>query len=316
MIKLIWKIMVYAFLIFLVLEALVRIFHLQNDTPTWYLDEDNVYKWVPGQEGYAVYGNRRQQFSKYHINESGYNSYTEFEPTRENIEVAILGDSFIEGFHQDYFNSIGKKIENVYPGIKVYEYGHSSFDLADQLYLHHVKKEKFSKIDLIIFEVKYKNDLQRNEYTVPPRQVVFPLLRHSKLLVYLLNIGMVDPIKQLLRDFNIGQTPLAERKGLIKDDKLYQENFKSLISKYDFDKSKMTLLLDSRETNISFLDYLEREQIQYIDYGAQFANNIKRNTTLIYDRHWNDYGRSLVAKSICDFLKEKKKIGLNLPIKK
>ena len=124
MISLFKKMFLYFLLILILLELLVRIFHLHNDRPQFYLAEDRTYKRVPHQKGFSVHGNRRQNFVEYNINSSGYNSYRDFRPTEENIEVAIIGSSFIEGLHQDYFNSTGKKIERQLNQIKIYEYGH------------------------------------------------------------------------------------------------------------------------------------------------------------------------------------------------
>lgn len=304
MFKILKKMVLYSVLIFLVLEVLVRVFHLHDEEVTWYLDpKDNTYKWVPGQEGYAVYGNRRQSFTKYHINKEGYNSYRDFNPTEDKLEVAIMGDSFIEGFHQNYYNSIGKKIESKLPHLEVYEYGHSSFDFADQAFLVYSNREVFNKVDHFIFEIKFKNDFQRKNYSVTPRTVVFPLLRKSKLLKYMLDIGIVDPIKKTLRDFNIaGKKPYVPQENKQNLDSIYLSNFIDLYSMYDIDKSKSTFLLDSRETAQIFLDYLNKEGIDYIDYGVVFEENNKRPTTLIYDRHWNNFGRQLVADEIYKYL--------------
>ena len=232
------KVCLYIFLVFLALETLVRVFHLYNDAPDWYLDDNEVYRRVPGQKGYSVFGNRRQQFAPYHINNAGYNSYHEFEPANDKLEIAILGDSFIEGLHQDYRNSIGKKVENELSDLYVYEYGHSDFDLADQMHLVRTDSEEFEKIDFIIYELKYYNDLLRGAYSLKPRKVVFPLLRHSKLLVYLLDIGMIDSVKKLLRKLSIGQEP---RKGMGANpdkDKIFMDNFIKLCTEYGFQKDK------------------------------------------------------------------------------
>ena len=96
-------------LILLVLEVLTRIFYLGEDKPSRFLDDKQVEKWVPNQAGYDITGNRNQNFVKYRINNSGFNSCREFVPSLEDIEIALVGDSFIEGFHQPYQNSIGKK---------------------------------------------------------------------------------------------------------------------------------------------------------------------------------------------------------------
>jgi len=100
--KLILKCIAYAVLIVLLLEVYVRVFHLSKDYPVRFVDTKQVEKWRPNQNGYSVTGNRRQNFSKYHINNSGFNSYREFHPTKEKFELALVGDSFIEGFHQNY----------------------------------------------------------------------------------------------------------------------------------------------------------------------------------------------------------------------
>ena len=297
------KLCLYFFLFFLSLEVLVRVFHLYNDVPDWYLDENDLYRWLPNQEGYTVYGNRRQQISPYNINEAGYNSYHEFEPTEEGVEIAILGDSFIEGFHQDYKNSIGRKVEMGLPNVHIYEYGHSDFDFADQMHLVHVNKEEFKKIDFIIYELKYYNDLFRGEYSVKPRKVIFPLLRHSKLLVYMLDIGMVDSLKRILRGMNIGQKPRGGIPDNLDEDTVFMDNFIRLLIDYGFEKDKAAFLLDTRKTSKTFLDYLEKNKIYVIDYGRQFEKSTKEPKTLVYDRHWNNYGRSLVAKEIVRFFK-------------
>ncbi|MEX0314948.1 MAG: hypothetical protein AB3N18_12290 [Allomuricauda sp.] len=307
MLKFITRIAIYGLFIFLALELLVRLFHLYNDMPDWYLAEDNTYKRVPGQVGYAVYGNRKQKASQYRINQAGYNSFREFDPTEEGIEVAILGDSFIEGLHQDYRNSIGKKIERQLEDIHVYEYGHSNFDMADLMFLAQANKADFDKIDLIIFEFKFGDDLLRNEYKLEQRKVVFPLLRRSKLLTYLLDIGMVDPVKRFLRKLNIGQAPRTQAE--YNKDVTYLNNFKQLIDRYGIDKSKTVILLDTRKTPNIFLEFLQRENIDMIDYGATFENSKDMHTTLVFDQHWNDHGRNLIAIEIVNYLKKTKKLN-------
>ena len=85
---------------FFFLEGIVRVFHLYNDVPLrLFIDEYDIQKTVPSQTGFSVTGNRRQNFAEFRINKSGYNSYREFIPSKDSIEVAIIGDSFIEGFN-------------------------------------------------------------------------------------------------------------------------------------------------------------------------------------------------------------------------
>ncbi len=315
--KLILKSFLYIFLILISLEVLVRVFHLSKDTPTRILDESKVEKWMPNQNGFSVTGNRRQNFSEYHINNSGYNSYREFNPTKDKIEVALVGDSFIEGFHQNYYNSIGKKIEKSIPEIEVYEYGYAGYDFADQLHLILAYKEQFNVIDHVILGIKFSNDLTRGKYEVVTSRLALEspmnnLLKKSKLLVYCKSIGILDPPQQLLYRLknvlkpvppinNVSEEELLQIKN--EKEHLYLANFNSLIDKYGYDKDHFTLLLDSRITSNLFLTYLEENDFRYIDFSQYFEKSNK-STILIYDRHWNNHGRDLVAKAISKYLKE------------
>ncbi|WP_396590116.1 hypothetical protein [Allomuricauda sp. R78024] len=311
MFRLLSKIIIYLVLIFLFLEILVRVFHLHNDMPTRFVDNDNVNKWMPGQHGYSVHGNRRQNYAEFHINKAGYNSHRDFQPSIDGFEIAIIGDSFIEGFHQDYKQSLGKKVEDHIEGIQVYEYGHSATDLADHLFKIHNNQDSFDLIDHIIIDIKFEDDLLRNEYhRAKFSKPFFPFLKYSKLATYILNIGFLDKIKDVnrnVRSMFVKKKRVSEKEApsVYEIDSLYMSNFKKLISEYGFNKKKTTFLLDSRVTSKVFIDYLDQHKLRYIDYGIAFKN-AKEPVTLIYDAHWNNLGRTLIAEEIVEFLRKEK----------
>ena len=316
--KLILKSGLYFLLILICLEIIVRIFHLAKDTPTRYVDQNNVEKWMPNQNGYAVSGNRRQNFSEYRINSSGYNSYREFTPSKESIDVALVGDSFIEGFHQNYYNSIGKKIEtNLQNNVKVMEFGYAGYDMADQLHLINAYKDLFKDIDYVFLGIKFSNDLNRGKYAVVQDRLALEspinkMLKKSKLLVYCKSIGVLDPPQLLFHRIKNSIRPVIPKQKLteqklkekqIKNDRKYLENFKNLIALYGYDKDKFVLLLDSSSTSNIFLDYLNKNNFTYIDFFSAFEKSGKP-TTLIYDRHWNNNGRSIIASLISSYIKK------------
>ncbi len=84
------------------------------------------------------------------------------------------------------------------------------------------------------------------------------------------------------------------------NDQLLQ-NFIGLCETYGYDKSKYSLLLDSRECPTGFLRYLRENHFSYIDYGQMLARADKP-VILGYDWHWNDYGRHLIAQQIVEEL--------------
>ncbi|TBN06503.1 hypothetical protein EYD45_01065 [Hyunsoonleella flava] len=311
--KLILKSIIYVFLIIVTLEFIVRAFHLHTEAPERYIDKFEVEKYLPNQTGYAVTGNRRQNFSEYKTNNFGFNSFREFNPSENKIEIALIGDSFIEGFHQDYDVSTGKKIETKLNNkVEVYEYGYGGYDLANQLFLIHAYKDHFKKIDHIIFYLKYENDLERSVFTPNYDRIAMlksPLFRirdNFKLLSYASSIGIIDPIKNMAIDIMHGK---KEQQSISDDEKLNEdlknlENFKTLINTFGFEKDRMSFLLDSSATSEVFLNYFNDNGYHIIDFSNTF-NSSTEPPTLIYDMHWNDHGRDLIASEISTFINNK-----------
>lgn len=322
MIKLFLKIGLYLLLMLFILEALVRLFHLAKDTPNRFIDEYQVEKWTPNQHGYEVTGNRRQNFTKFKINNSGYNSYREFTPTKETTEIALVGDSFIQGFHQNYDNSIGKKIESTMPNVQVYEYGYAGYDFADQIHLVNRYKNNFDLIDHVVLYLDFKTDLTRNKYEVIKYRLALqtPLnnaLKKCKLLVYIKNIGLLDPPKRFIAKIinTIKGNTNASAKAIkheelnkveLTKNKKHIANFKNLVKLYNYDKDRFSLLLDASKTPPEFLNYLNKNNFKIIDFNKEFKT-ATQPTYLIYDQHWNNYGRTLIAKKITESISIKNK---------
>lgn len=313
--KLFFRILFYGFCIVITLEVLVRVLHLTKDYPTRFIDERGVERWVPNQEGYSVTGNRRQNFSKFNINSSGYNSYRDFEPSKDKIELALVGDSFIEGFHQDYYNSIGKKIEEKLTGVEVYEIGYAGYDFADQLHLIHQYQSFFDLINHVVIGIKFEDDLLRSEYGVLKERMklespMYRAMRNAKLLVYLQNIGAFSAARKMTKKvFSLfhNNTSIKEKENLNVTQKRYSkyiENFQSLVETYGYDKSRFVLFLDTENTPKVFLDFLHKNAYIYIDFGKKI-NQSKIPTTLIYDQHWNNYGRNIVSNLISEYFKKR-----------
>lgn len=316
--KLFLKSIGYLVLIILILEVIIRVFHLTKDYPVRFIDDHGVERWVPNQEGYSVTGNRRQNSSKFNINENGYNSFRAYKPSEDKVELALVGDSFIEGFHQDYYNSVGKKIENKLSDMEVYEYGYAGYDLADQLHLIHKYQAHFDLIDFVVIGLNFEEDLTRPEYGILKYRMklespTYRSLRKIKLLVYLQNIGAFTAVKKLKENLlSVGhekQVPQAieDSSSIHKRDLKYLNNFENLTQTYGFDQTRFILLLDQKHTPEVFLNHLKKNDYKYIDFGDTL-NHSKIPTTLIYDQHWNNHGRTLIANLIaCSISKERDK---------
>ncbi len=143
----------------------------------------------------------------------------------------------------------------------------------------------------------------------------FKIRDNIKILAYGSKIGILEPIKRLVSG-NAFEEPKdgyqtneietiteTEEKTI---DLQRIENFKSLINSYGFDKRKTSILLDSRKTSQQFLDYCASNGIAVIDFATNFKSS-KKATTLIYDWHWNNHGRDIIALTIADYINDKRK---------
>ncbi|MEJ1222641.1 hypothetical protein [Sediminicola sp. 1XM1-17] len=312
--KLIYKLCVSFVVVFLIIECLVRIFHLYSETPKRYIDEFGVEKRVPNQRGFNVTGNRRQHVTEFRINQNGFNTVNTVKPKMDSYEIALVGDSFIEGFHQPYKNSLGQMIESKLDSVKVLEYGIGGYDMADQMHLLHAYKKEFLNVDKIFLYLKFENDFERSYYEPDydrisrANTILHKTLKSSKLFIYLTDIGLLGSVKNYISDKTKGiknfNPVYAYNSSVEKKDDLEMSrisNFNDLIDRYGFDKTKTVLLYDGRQAGKKFIAFCNDQGIKYIDFSNTFKN-AKKETTLIYDGHWNSYGRELLAETITDFI--------------
>jgi hypothetical protein len=319
MLQLLKKIVFYGFLILVGLELLVRIFYLQNGRPVRFGDDKNVEKWIPNQRGYSVTGNRRQNVGKYQINNFGFNSvHSDYNPTQGGKEIALVGDSFIEGFHEDYTHSLGQQIEKQLKATTVLEFGYAGYDLADELHLIQAYNDFFKNIDHTFIYLRYTDDLDRDAYEISSRlgldSPISRAVKQIKLLAYLKDIGALDPLTQLPgriigfistikgnTNRQLEKTSEDLKKEKIELDHIKLDNFIKLMTTYPLVKDRFTFLLDKSLCSESFLDYLITNDFKTLDLNEALGTS-KEPTTLIYDQHWSKHGRHLIADLILNYI--------------
>ncbi|RLD28364.1 MAG: hypothetical protein DRI75_07000, partial [Bacteroidetes bacterium] len=64
-------------------------------------------------------------------------------------------------------------------------------------------------------------------------------------------------------------------------------------------------LLDSANTPLVFIKYLKDHDLKYIDFSSVLKKS-KTPTTLIYDMHWNNHGRNIIAELIVNYIRNTK----------
>lgn len=121
---------VFAYLI--LLEVTTRVFDLSGHTePEINLNNNRLLK--PNSEGIWVNGGKGEIVGHYKINEQGFNSLKDYSTLdKDKLSIAIIGDSYIEGFHVDVENSIGRLLEaETQHAVEVHEYAKSGGNIVD-----------------------------------------------------------------------------------------------------------------------------------------------------------------------------------------
>jgi hypothetical protein len=125
-------IIITLFTYLILLEGTTRVFdlsgHVMPDTNV----NNNSLK-LPNSEGIWIRGGMREIASHYKINPQGFNSLKDFSTLDESkLSIAIIGDSYIHGFHVDVENSIGRMLEaETQNDVEVHEYGQAGGNIVD-----------------------------------------------------------------------------------------------------------------------------------------------------------------------------------------
>jgi len=114
-------------------EAVLRWFDLARFTiPTKQIGNNCMLK--PGSSGMYVGGGCGEIQAKFKVNRQGWNSTEDYDlPTdSQHKRVALIGDSYVEGTHEDVENSIGRQLDRLTHNKTVtHEYGRSGANIED-----------------------------------------------------------------------------------------------------------------------------------------------------------------------------------------
>ena len=222
-------------------------------------------------DGLSVYGTFPVLIKKkYKINNEGYNSSKDYlEIDDYSKMIGLVGDSFIEGYHVDVENSIGRLIEEKCDSIFVEEYGigghniHNYIESYNNNNMHLYKKVYFFiHITDFLKDVSYKSKYNRFK-----EKYFRPLYEASFLLQFI----------------NKNHKPFAREKKMNKQ-----------ISK--FTKSKVLRFLEQSK-NVSFIyrDANVSDELDFIKEQIEIVDHRIKPFDYGFDQHWNDNGRQNIA---------------------
>jgi hypothetical protein len=240
----------------------------------------------------------------YEINDQGYNSiidYRELNP--EDINIALIGDSYIEGFQTDVRNSIGRKLEKILgPGVRVHEYGRAGSNIVDFSIVYH--KYIQPKVYDFTFILATDGDLKPKK----PSNMGKGNNIHKKTI----NRQIYDKI-HILRYLNINHGLGVSFKKLINQgpesiDRIHKEKVVE-VTKEVFLNEINVEAIKALPKSIVFLhegDKLSHFFMENFDFEFKKIIHHKLPKDHGFDGHWNKNGRYNCAKAMAEYIKENK----------
>ena len=274
---------------FLIGELICRIFSIVSDIPKRG-NRDGYYLLKESQSGIYIRGKLpRWLNAKYSINNYGFNSSKDYVFDKNlKSKIAIIGDSFVEGFQVDVTKSIGRLIEDSKPNHEVYEFGLSGFNFFDYQELYQkYNLQNFKKVFIILDiddVLTIKSEKVFFSKNLETKERVFRKIYNSVLFFKYLNFnhGIIREIQRIFKTFNsINSILNFSNKKQIQPFDINQfiksnDNIDLIL------KSKKDILLKNYYPDLDFIDI--KEELTPIDFG--------------FDKHWNLNGRKNVANTI------------------
>ena len=303
MVKLINRVITFFVFTALIFEIYIRVFHLYDDIPKVNLDPNKLLVYKPNQNGSYNFGNRKEVDSKYLINSAGFNSVVEYDFSTNISKIALIGDSYIEGFHQDVNNSIGRMLDRL-SGYQCYEYGMSSWTLNDYFNLISSNFNQFNQFEYIFININ-PSDLQYSlhDYWNSDESKLKVDTQNSFIYKYIYsNVKLLSSANQMGIFNNSGKKiKIFSRNNQLElnNNDLQLKNFHEILNYFNIPikNEKLIFLFNSNQKyQESFLNHI-KEGYNFIDLSISF-NESADLPYFRFDKHWNNKGRLLVAKEI------------------
>ena len=315
MIKLIIRVTAFFVFTLLIFEIYIRIFHLYDDVPKVRLDSNKLLVYKPNQNGSYNFGNRKEVVSKYLINSAGFNSAVEYDFSTNTPKIALIGDSYIEGFHQDVNNSIGRMINRL-SDYQCFEYGLSSWTLNDYLNLISSDSTLFNQFEYIFINLN-PSDLQFSLYNYWNSEVSKLKVDKQNSFIYKYiysNVKLLSSANQMGIFNNLGKKIkiLSTNNQLESNNNdLQLKNFYEILNYFGIpiNNKKLIFIFNSNlKYQESFLNHI-KQGYNFIDLSISF-NQSADLPYFRFDHHWNNKGRMLVAKEILNKINNLKSKGI------
>jgi hypothetical protein len=291
----------------IVLELLVRAFHLHSDLNRWQSGEGGYYyKNEPGQSGYCVRGGMGQIAAPYRVNSDGWISDHDYQSAYNKPLISIVGGSGVESLFNPSKHHISHFLKEQNTDVEVHEYGMSGGTFHTSAAI--IQNEQSLENSDIIFIMHNVDKYYSTGFFALPdpagkyQTFAYKAYTNFKLMVYL-NVNH----KLLLRENNGPRAfpfcNLDLETGFEKALNVVNQNC----------NAKIVLVINRsflhEEAYLLLMEKLVKRQIPYIDLTDGLLN-LKASGRMYdfgFDHHFNPLGNQLVASEMNKYLQS---IGL------
>jgi hypothetical protein len=278
----------------ILLELTTRVFDLSGHTiPEANLNNNKLCR--PNTEGIWVKGGMREIYSHYKINNQGFNSLKDYSNLDENkVSIAIIGDSYVEGFHVDVENSIGRILEEEFENsVEVHEYAKSGGNIVD--FSQMFNKFEINRYDYTFILIENRDIIFKKASfmgkgnTIPENSAARDIYNRVSFIRYLnINHGLNAKLNEI---FSFSRSTYRTRKHITK-------NNVNVPALKEFN-NKCVILYENEKLDTSLIKaFVNLPCIEIIHQITPYNNG--------FDLHWNINGRMNCALTIKNYIKESK----------
>tara|TARA_B110000238_G_scaffold114600_1_gene124356 strand:+ start:177 stop:1100 length:924 start_codon:yes stop_codon:yes gene_type:complete len=302
MIKFLKNILLYLVFIIIILEIIIRVFSLTPEIPQRTIDSSGIQKYKINQSGY--YNSTSKE--EWRINKFGWAGVSQ---TQTDTIFSIIGDSYIENFHNPLSCHQGSYLKTLFPQYSFFEAARSGMSFIEDLevtkYLDtlvapkkhfiYLNSRDFSESILEIkkhtdrtqFSVKYNKIIKGKLKSAGIKKILYNIkVLHYLYLNYPMDIQSSEDIKLNIRMSNSEKTSNVL---------FYNKFFNFCINNYNLDN---IILVLHPETSKLFIELCKKHNFKIIELHSLHYSSWKFNN----DPHWNCLGHHNASKQVGEFI--------------
>ena len=276
-------------LVFVVGELITRFYGLKSQNLDFLTyDEEGFYRNKPNSQGTFVFGKFPSVFkTRFNFNDIGFNSSLDYKNFNgKKINIAFLGDSYVESYHVNYYDSFSSILMNLSNDYQSYDFGISGYNIEDYVWIYEkYKLDKFDYVFLITSINDFTNGPNRSKFqhTKEKFREFYNTFHFFSFLNF--NHKIVSSLINLFR----------EKKSEEKHVFVLNDNQIKFIS-----KPNLIIIPKNEET----FEVLQKERINNL---IKVEHKLKPINFGYLNEHWNENGRINVVSTIIPLISKNKK---------